>query len=61
VFATQSDKDFAAALREIARRMHPARYQKHPRGPKKKPLKKTNYEHGGHISTAKLIAKPTPR
>jgi Transposase DDE domain len=61
VFATQSDEDFAASLREIARRMQLARYQKHPRGPKKKPPKKTKYEHGGHVSTAKLIAERTPR
>jgi len=42
VFATQSDDDFAATLREIARRMQLARYKKHPRGPKKKPPKKPN-------------------
>jgi hypothetical protein len=61
VFATQSDEDFAASLREIARHMQLARYQKHPRGPKKKPPKKTKYKHGGHVSTAKLIAERTSR
>jgi IS4 transposase len=61
VFALQSDEDFAASLREIARRIQLARYQKHPRGPKKKPPKKTKYEHGRHVSTAKLIAERTSR
>lgn len=61
VFATQSDEDFAASLREIARRVQLTRYQKHPRGPKKKPPKKTKYQHGGHVSTAKLIAERMSR
>lgn len=56
VFATQSDEDFATTLREIAGRMQLARYKKHPRGPKKKPPKKTKYKNGQHVSTAKLIA-----
>ena len=58
-FATQSDEDFAATLREIARRMQLARYKKHPHGPKRKPPKKTKYKNGGHVSTAKLIAERT--
>jgi IS4 transposase len=61
VFATQTDDEFAATLREIARRMQLARYKKHPRGPKKKPPKKTKYKNGGHVSTAKLIAERTSR
>jgi len=61
VFATQSDEDFAATLREIARRMQLARYKKHRRGPKKKPPQKTKYKNGGHVSTAKLIAERTSR
>jgi IS4 transposase len=60
-FATQSDDDFAATLREIASRMQLARYKKHRRGPKKKPPKKTKYQNGGHVSTAKLIAERTSR
>jgi IS4 transposase len=61
VFATQTDDEFAATLREIARRMQLARYKKHPRGPKKKPPKKTKYKNGGHVSTAKLIAERMSR
>jgi hypothetical protein len=60
-FATQSDEDFATTLRQIASRMQLARYKKHPRGPKKKPPKKSKYKNGGHVSTAKLIAGRTSR
>jgi hypothetical protein len=60
-FATQSDDEFATTLREIARRMKLARYKKHRRGPKKKPPKKSKYNNGGHVSTAKLIAERTSR
>jgi Transposase DDE domain len=56
IFATQSDEDFAATLRAIARQMQLARYRKHPRGPKKPPPKKSKYKHGRHVATAKLIA-----
>ena len=58
-FATQSDEDFAATLRELAGRMNLARYRKHARGPKKKPPDKSKYENGGHVSTAKLLAERT--
>lgn len=60
-FATQSDEDFAATLRELAGRMQLARYQKHSRGPKKKPPDKIKYKNGGHVSTAKLLTERTSR
>jgi IS4 transposase len=60
-FATQSDDEFATTLRDIACRMKLARYKKHSRGPKKKPPKKSKYNNGGHVSTAKLIAERTSR
>ena len=34
-----------------------SRYQKHPRGPKKKPPERAPYQNGQHVSTAKLIAQ----
>jgi IS4 transposase len=55
-FRTLSDRDFADALRELAASVKLSRYQKHPRGPKKKPPERTPYENGKHVSTAKLIA-----
>ena len=48
---------FAEALRELASSVDLSRYQKHPRGPKKKPPERTPYENGKHISTAKLLAQ----
>jgi Transposase DDE domain len=57
LFRELSAKEFANALRELASSMNLARYQKHPRGPKKQPPERTAYQHGKHVSTAKLIAQ----
>jgi hypothetical protein len=43
LFRELSDKEFADALRELASSVHLSRYQKHPRGPKKKPPERTAY------------------
>jgi IS4 transposase len=56
LFRALSAKEFANALRELASSVNLARYQKHPRGPKKKPSERTAYQNGKHVSTAKLIA-----
>lgn len=56
-FRELSDREFADALRELASSVKLSRYQKHPRGPKKKPPKRTPYENGKHVSTAKLLAQ----
>jgi IS4 transposase len=56
LFRELSDQAFANALRELASSVNLARYQKHPRGPKKKPPERTAYQNGKHVSTAKLLA-----
>jgi hypothetical protein len=56
-FRELSDRAFADALRQMASSVKLSRYQKHPRGPKKKPPKRTPYENGKHVSTAKLLAQ----
>jgi IS4 transposase len=56
-FRALSDKEFANALQELASSVNLARYQKHPRGPKKKPPERTAYQNGKHVSTAKLLAQ----
>jgi IS4 transposase len=56
-FRELSDPEFADALRELASSVKLSRYQKHPRGPKKKPPERTPYESGKHVSTAKLLAQ----
>jgi hypothetical protein len=60
LFRALSDKEFADALHEVASSVHLARYQKHPRGPKKKPPERAAYQNGKHVSTAKLLAQRCP-
>ena len=57
LFQELSDKAFANVLRELASSVNLSRYQKQPRGPKKKPPERTAYQNGKHISTAKLLAQ----
>jgi hypothetical protein len=52
-----SAQEFANAWRELASSVNLARYQQHPRGPKKKPPERTAYQNGKHVSTAKLLAQ----
>ena len=56
-FRVLSNVEFANALPELASSVNLSRYQKHPRGPKKKPPERTAYQNGKHISTAKLLAQ----
>lgn len=56
-FIEMSPQMFAESLKNIVANMRLALYRKHKRGPKKKPPKKKPYFNGGHLSTAKLIAK----
>jgi IS4 transposase len=56
-FRALSAKEFADALRELASSVNLSRYQKHPRGPKKRPPERTAYQNGKHVSTAKLLAQ----
>jgi hypothetical protein len=56
-FRELSDQAFANTLRELASSVSLSRYQKHPRGPKKKPPERTAYQNGKHGSTAKLLAQ----
>jgi len=57
LFRALSDKEFADALHEMASSVKLSRYQKHPRGPKKKPPERAAYQNGKHVSTAKLLAQ----
>jgi IS4 transposase len=57
LFRELSDRAFTDALRELASSVNLARYQKHPRGPKKTPPERTAYQNGKHVSTAKLLAQ----
>jgi IS4 transposase len=57
LFRACSSQEFATMLRELASSVDLSRYQKHPRGPKKKPPERTAYQPGKHVSTAKLLAQ----
>jgi hypothetical protein len=56
-FRELSLQAFVNALRELAASVQLAKYQKHPRGPKKVPPERTAYHNGKHVSTAKLLAQ----
>jgi hypothetical protein len=55
IFRTLSVSEMASVLKELAGHLLLSRYQKHPRGPKKPPPKKTAYANGGHVSTFKIL------
>ena len=56
-FRELAAKECADLLRELASSVNLARYQKHPRGPKKPPPERPAYQNGQHVSTAKLLAQ----
>jgi IS4 transposase len=51
-----SPQALATVLKDVAAKVDLAKYQKTPRGPKKKATKRTPYKNGHHISTAKVLA-----
>jgi Transposase DDE domain len=55
VFATMAVEQFAEVLRELASKVRLVRYQKHPRGPKKPPVKRRYSKKHPHVSTAQLL------
>ena len=57
LFRELSSQAFAWALRELASLVHLTRYQTHPRGPRRPPSERCAYQHGKHVSTAKLLAQ----
>jgi hypothetical protein len=56
IFGRLSAAEMAEVLLDMARRALLARYQKHPRGPKKKPPKRGPYQNGAHVATSKILA-----
>jgi IS4 transposase len=56
IFRTLTPVEMAQILKKLAANVNLRRYQKHPRGPKKPPAKRSQYKNGGHVSTARLIA-----
>jgi hypothetical protein len=56
IFRRQTGPEFLATLMELARRIRPAKYAKHKRGPKKKQPKKISGKRFHHLSTARILA-----
>ena len=57
IFRLLHAQQLADVLQELAAHVNLRRYKKHPRGPKKQPTLRTAYKNGGHVSTAKILAK----
>ena len=61
VFAHASPSELAILLLDIASYVDLKKYKKNPRGPKKPPIKRTQFKGHPHVSTAKLLKGITPR
>ncbi len=57
IFRDMEDAEFADVLQQLVRNIDLAKFQKHPRGPKKPPPKKTSGVKIKHVATARIIAK----
>lgn len=57
VFRGLSIEEWSVLLRELAGQVKLAKFQKHPRGPKKPQPKRTSDRRKPHVSTAKLLAE----
>jgi hypothetical protein len=57
IFRDMDAGEFAGVLKQLATNIDLAKFQKHPRGPKKPPPKKTSGAKIKHVATARIIAK----
>jgi hypothetical protein len=56
-FADLNTRQLARVLLDLAKQVDLLRFQKHPRGPKKPPPKRTKDKHKPHVSTARILAQ----
>lgn len=56
-FTDRTPQQMARFLRRTARHIRLSAFRKHPRGPKKKPPRKMNKKHRGHVSTARILER----
>lgn len=56
-FASLTPRELAAILKTLAAKVHPGRFRKNVRGPKKPPPKRSSAKHHPHVSTARLLAQ----
>jgi hypothetical protein len=63
-FASLKAAELASVLKTLAANVHPDRFRKNIRGPKKPPPKRSSYKRHPHVSTARILAQsrqPKPR
>lgn len=56
-FARLTVRAMAREMRRLAKKVRLRRFKKHPRGPKKKPPKRTSAKTQPHVATARILAK----
>jgi hypothetical protein len=61
VLTQASPSELATLLLDIASYVDLKKYEKNPRGPKKPPIKRTQFKGHPHVSTAKLLKGITPK
>jgi len=61
VLTQASPSELATLLLDIACYVDLKKYEKNPRGPKKPPIKRTQFKGHPHVSTAKLLKGITPK
>ena len=61
VFTQASPSELAAILLGMASYVDLKKYEKNPRGPKKLPIKRTQFKGHPHVSTAKLLKGIAPK
>ena len=61
VFTQTSPSELATLLLDIASYVDLKKYEKNPRGPKKLPIKRTQFKGHPHVSTAKLLKGIPPK
>jgi hypothetical protein len=55
-FGKMTAEELVEVLRQLARNVRLSKYKRHPRGPKKPPIKRKYNKKHPHVSTAKLLA-----
>jgi hypothetical protein len=61
IFAQASYSELATLLLDVASYVDLKKYKKNPRGPKKPPIKRTQFKGHPHVSTARLLKGIAPR
>ena len=61
IFRSMTAVELASELQELAGQVRLSAFKKHPRGPKKKPPRRSSHKKQPHVSTARLLAQRRAR